>query len=298
MRTKPLIFAASVFTALLGQMVIVPSNSGSSGGGSGAPTDATYITASADGTLSAEQVLGTTVISSAAIASRPAAASAGRLFFPTDGAAVYRDTGSAWVGFGPAMPFTDPTLKSWSWVNQNGSTVTTSAGSITITNSTTNALDACGTNECLSMRVTALPSAPYTIIAGVYLGFIPADYSSAGICLRDSNTGKFVVNRYFGVNYYKARASYAKFDSPTAINGNYGEGNDGPPPGFVYLAFKDNGAGTRSVGYSFDGQNIVFFLPQAADNFMTPDQAGFFVGQANGTHGTSFIRLMSWRETS
>lgn len=68
------------------------------GGGGGAPTDASYVTGSASGSLSAELVLGDRVIMRGALSSRPAAAVAGTLYFVSDSGEerLQRDTGSAW----------------------------------------------------------------------------------------------------------------------------------------------------------------------------------------------------------
>lgn len=70
--------------------------------GGGAPTDATYVTLSANGSLSAEAVLGTAVIAQGTRASLPAAATAGLLYVvDNDGSAtddaqvLYRDDGAA-----------------------------------------------------------------------------------------------------------------------------------------------------------------------------------------------------------
>jgi hypothetical protein len=69
------------------------------GGGGGAPTDATYIVASANGSLSAEMVLGTSVVMLGTLAARPAAGTAGRLYYVTDAGAQRwsRDDGTAWA---------------------------------------------------------------------------------------------------------------------------------------------------------------------------------------------------------
>ncbi len=69
-----------------------------------APSDASYITESAESGLSAEFVLGSAVIPTATQASRQAAAKAGRLFLPSDGLALKWDTGTAWVPGGPFIP--------------------------------------------------------------------------------------------------------------------------------------------------------------------------------------------------
>lgn len=77
-----------------------------------APASASFVTTAAEAGLSAETVLGTGVIMSGVAASRPAAGTAGRLYFATDtgGGTLYRDNGSSWdqVGLG----LTDVVLKS------------------------------------------------------------------------------------------------------------------------------------------------------------------------------------------
>jgi hypothetical protein len=70
------------------------------GGGSAAPSNAEYVTFAAHSKLSAERVLGTAVIMAGTAASRPAAATAGRLYYSTDSGVLERDTSSAWVVIG------------------------------------------------------------------------------------------------------------------------------------------------------------------------------------------------------
>ncbi len=62
---------------------------------SGAPVDATYVVGAANGTLTAELLL-SAVIGRGALASRPAAGTAGRLYFDTDSNILYRDNGTIW----------------------------------------------------------------------------------------------------------------------------------------------------------------------------------------------------------
>lgn len=77
-----------------------------------APSNAGYVTLAAESGLSAEAVLGTAVIMAGTLASRPAAATAGRLYVATDvnGGTPYRDTGSAWVQAAPGV----------NWSGRNG----------------------------------------------------------------------------------------------------------------------------------------------------------------------------------
>jgi hypothetical protein len=71
-------------------------DSGGGGGGSGAPSNATYVTTTANSSLSAEALL-SAVIGSGLDASKPAAGTAGRLYYATDDEVFYRDNGATWV---------------------------------------------------------------------------------------------------------------------------------------------------------------------------------------------------------
>ena len=64
----------------------------------GAPTNAQYVTLTADAGLSNEKVLGTTVIMKGTLGARPAASVNGRLYYVTDAGVrrLTRDTGSVW----------------------------------------------------------------------------------------------------------------------------------------------------------------------------------------------------------
>jgi len=70
--------------------------------GTDAPVDATYVVTSANAELTAELVLGTDVIMIGTAAARPAAGTAGRLYFSTDTSVLERDSGAAWATYSPA----------------------------------------------------------------------------------------------------------------------------------------------------------------------------------------------------
>jgi hypothetical protein len=65
--------------------------------GTDAPVDATYVVTSANAELTAELVLGTDIIMAGTAAARPAAGTAGRIYFSTNTLVLERDTGAAWV---------------------------------------------------------------------------------------------------------------------------------------------------------------------------------------------------------
>jgi trimeric autotransporter adhesin len=89
-----------------------------------APSTGTYVTTAAESGLSAEKVLGTTVIASGTLGARPAAGTAGYLYLATDvnGGTLYRDTGAAWVETGAGARYSGfngqagvlvPTARGW-----------------------------------------------------------------------------------------------------------------------------------------------------------------------------------------
>ena len=268
---------------------------GGGGGGSGAPTDATYVVAASDATLSAEQVLGTTVITRAAYASRPAAASAGRLFFPSDGIGIDRDTGAAYNGYGPIYPTVDPNLKTWSWVNQDGASVSSVNGGITLTSKT----GGVGGTDSLACRVTAVPATPYTIIVGCLFGVPPVNYASAGILWRESGSGKLARSCVFGISNFKWCNLYSKMNSPTSFNSNYADGDPGPVGAVPFFCLRDDGV-NRWIGISMDGQNVALLVKTTSNDFLTPDQVGFYVDPPHdsGENGVTFLNIFSWRETA
>src|SRR5258707_1057386 len=62
---------------------------------------------------------GGSTISTGSEASIPGASTAGNLYLPNDGFWQQRDTGTAWVPWGPLYPLTDPAIKApTTWVNQ------------------------------------------------------------------------------------------------------------------------------------------------------------------------------------
>ena len=89
------------------------------GGGSGAPSNATYVTLAAETKLSAETALGAGVVMRGTLASRPAAGTAGRLYQATDTGIVARDSGSAW------QTWADTTVWVTFVVDGGGSAITT-----------------------------------------------------------------------------------------------------------------------------------------------------------------------------
>lgn len=216
---------------------------------------------------------------------------AGRLCFPSNGIAVLRDTGSAMSAWGPLFKFTDPTLQTFSWVNQGSSTVDTTNGGILLSSPS-----AAG----MAIRKKSAPSTPYTItgaITGCSAG--NSGYPFWGLCFRESGTGKIVglqVNCNMGtpgalayqVQYWSSPTTF----SSTPWNG--GLNNIAHCP-VLWLRIKADG--TNLIYYiSVDGQhwNQVYTHAKNAIFTTSPDEVGFFAG-SNGA-GQVDTLLHSWQE--
>jgi hypothetical protein len=263
-----------------------------SGGTSGAPADADYWVETANGSLSQEIVVGTTGITTAAYASRQAAAKSGRLFLPNNGYYIERDSGSAWASWGPIFPLTPPDNTTFSDVNIDGSTtVSTTNGGISITRASN------GSAQSVRLRARALAvSSNYTL----QFAFIPLLYyqqfSQAMVGLRDTGTDDavfFVVtndssNLNFGLVTWTSNTSggTGTYIALTAVHVM--------PWPLVWVKFVDDGT-NRITYWSNDGVNWIQLHTTTRTNFLTPNQLCFGINPFSQATG---INLLSLKETA
>ena len=99
-----------------------------------ADTDIMYIVDDPGGVPVSNKVeaenLARVMTKTATYAAEPAAAADGKLFLPSDGAWIERDTGAAWAPWGPLYPMTKPVNGDFVWINQGASTVNQTYGGI------------------------------------------------------------------------------------------------------------------------------------------------------------------------
>lgn len=256
-------------------------------GGAGAPTDASYVVEAANGTLSAEVVLGTTVITTAAYASRQAAAIAGRLFLPSNSFYLERDTGAAWAPWGPIFRLTQPVSGDFSWVNQGGASVSTTNGGIFLS-------APASASDSLRCRVKSAPATPYTITALMLPLLYSENYHHCGLLFRESGTGE-LATMHFAVGLDAAlKIQVTKWDSPTAWNADYVGQVAWPKNGPLWLRIADDGA-NRISSISADGQNFLTIHSVGRTDFLTADQVGFFANSNNSGHAAG-VTLLSWAQ--
>lgn len=282
------IYLTNGFLSDLGGGSVLISLSGSSG----APSDADYWVETANGSLSAEVVVGTTGITTAAYGSRQAAAKAGRLFLPSDSFYLDRDTGSAWADWGPLFAMTQPVDGDFSWVNQGSATVSTTNGGIYLSSPGSASVN-------LRCRVKA-KTAPYTITAYCAISFDDVASSPlAGLCFRDSAGGGIVnvglcwisniiswhIGKYTNATTWSG-ANYVYQAHPLAAT---------PGPG-IWIRIADNNT-NRICSYSLDGQNYRVLHTVGRTDFITANQVGFFVEAGSSASQNPSLTLMSWKET-
>jgi hypothetical protein len=211
-------------------------------------------------------------------ANRPAAGQEGRLFFPSDGLTLSRDTGSAWELMYPLYTGLGQFGSAdWTWVNQGDATVTWTRGVLQLRGPVAGGAQ----NRMLARSV---PGTPYTFTVAMwpYLGS-GSNVCGWGLGLRDSSSGKLVQLLPVGSGGWEAQ----KWNSPTSFNALYTTSNLpanwanlGKP---MFLRIKDDGT-TRYFQVSHDGYEFHTGLSHARTDFITPDQVTI-VGNMEGTAG-------------
>jgi hypothetical protein len=257
------------------------------GGGSGAPTTAHYVTTQAEAGLSAESVLGADVLMSGAYGSLPSAAIAGRLYLPTDGPIVLRDTGSVWAPFGPIFPLTKPpAFSSWTWVNQGHATASDNGGGIYFVATGDAATSA-------MMLAKAVPATPYTVTFGILANLLGTGGNALlFVGFRNSTSGKLVLLEHYQTGNFIVE----NWNSATSYSGINLSARGLNPRTMYWLRLADDGT-TRTYSFSADGINFITFGTDGHTNFLTPDQIVWGLNNPN-TAGTvpMSISLISYKE--
>lgn len=224
--------------------------------------------------------------STGAEASIPAAGTAGNLYLPNDGFWLQRDTGAAWVPWGPLFPLTDPALVSLSWLNQNSTTVTTTNGGLYLRKPGTAAH-----NVTLYYKAV---TPPYTLTVALLMARFANN--SAGLAFYQSGTGEIAS---FAIGFAGYQWSSSKWNSTTSFNAHYqqitsSEYSTGGT-GIVWLRIADDNA-NRICSLSVDGQNFEAIHTVARTDFLTADSVGLYL-HTQTTNWPSAFTVLSWKET-
>ncbi len=180
---------------------------------------------------------------------------------------------------GPAgSPFlfqTDPpSMSDLTWVNQGSATGTN--------NATFLQLDApASATSNIRALVQSTPSTPYTLTALLHFDLSATGDSMAGMCLRESSSGKFLTINllYDSANTYYLQAR--KWDSATSSNSVIANAVfDQFSPGSLYLRITNN-ATNITFQWSHNGMNFSTLGSIGSTAFGTHNQWGIFANSEN-----------------
>jgi hypothetical protein len=228
-------------------------------------------------------------IAAGAHALRPAVGNQGRIYLPSDGFSLGRDSGTAWETWGPIFPLTVPSDTGFAWVNQGTATLATTKDALVLTG-VGNA-----TVPNLHARVKTAPATPYTITACLLGNPLAKSFLSYGLCFRQSSDGKMHVLRIVGTTGASLGMGSDKFTSATVYSANYQSFNVGGP--IRWFRISDDGA-NRKCWYSMDGQNWTQFHTIGRTDFLTADQVGFCCEAGNSAvpNIDSVVSVVSWKQ--
>ena len=231
-------------------------------------------------------------------ANRPAAGTPGRIFLPTDGLFIERDTGSIWEKFGPIWPFTPPVAADFpTWVNQGTSTIVDNKGAIFLQGQVNN-------GESLRCRMKTYPTPAFTVeMAFLVNVFAYTGAIAGGLCIRDSVGGKIVCFGLGGSSSDMNVVGY-NYNSPTSGSG----GVTGWPSAkhfsespLVWVKYYDDGTTNRVISISVDGITWTQMVSISRTDWATPNQIGIFANGGCGYSASSGqadtgITVLHWRQ--
>jgi hypothetical protein len=220
-------------------------------------------------------------------ANRPAAGTAGRIFLPSDGVYLERDTGAAWAPWGPIYPMTPPVSGDFAWINQGTASIDTTLGGIYL-------LAPATAGFCYRIRKKAVPSAPYTVTACFLVHCNNKNYNRVGLVLRQSSDGK--IFGFFAGN--NDGLGTQNGNSATSWNANLNSLTISLVFPVIWMRIVDDNT-NRKCYYSFNGdardQYFHLFESRSRTDFLTPDEIGFFACSENDTYAAA-MTLLSWKE--
>lgn len=243
-----------------------------------------------------------TMVGIGTLANRPAAGSAGKLYFAQDNNVTYRDNGTGWDtwsapassgsgGIGWA-PFTDPTTQAWAWQNQGSATIT-SGNKIEFLKCPREATS--GAN--LRGRSIAVAATPYTYTACFLPAMIKEPFQGYGLFLYNSTSGDLIV---FRVNDESTNPPTFAVDTYTsfALAGKLAVLESETNFPIHWMQIQDDGT-HRTYRWSPDGFNWLQFYQEASGTFIVPTNVGYFLFAAVSTSNNvdSGVSLVSWAKT-
>ncbi len=215
-----------------------------------------------------------------------------RLYLPTDGALMVHEAASG-VGFvGPDfIPRTVPVTGDFSWQNQGGA-------SITDYGDFTQLIAPANSGDSLRMREKNLPASPWSVTIEMDAGWLPVNFLTAGLYMRESGTGKIRTFGFHGnatanelgcINWTNSTTFSAGVLTKTILQS--GRGLDAR----WHKLFYD---GTNIYYYIGQTKQLIQFFDSRAKNYFfttAPDKVGFYAN-SNNTGRAAILNVYHWEE--
>lgn len=189
-----------------------------------------------------------------------------------------------------SAPFFDPTAFTWSWVNQHGATVNTRGQNLVFNRPN----DSSGSSAAnASLYLTTLPSAPYTITAGLQTILPAVDNTAAGICIYNASSTKSINQFVFSNTLFASFGTEInQFDSPTAFNGNVSNVNYISCGVLLWFRIQDDGT-NRNYYISMNGFDWALVISTLNTDFITTaTNCGVFI-QNTATDASSVVMTLN-----
>lgn len=227
------------------------------------------------------------------MANLPASSKNGILYFPDDGQALNRDTGSQFNQFGPLYRmYTPPAAGNWTGFGSPPALDSSGSG-LYLANSG-------GSGANLQGYTLPAPSTPYIIDALVMPLLTFYGTLDGGLCWRNSSSGKIET---FGWTATGGGASpslqWIEWTNPTTYSAtrNFLQASGSLvvwANGLIWLRLKDDGT-NRTVWISQDGQRFIEIGTCSSTDFATPNEVGFYLDNEQTTFASGTL-LLSWRQ--
>src|SRR5262249_48606364 len=142
-------------------------------------------------------------------------------------------------------------------------------------------------------RVKTAPSTPYTITALVLIDVGYTNFAAAGLCWRESGTGKMIYLDYIANAFILEQGretNETTFNASTATR-QFAQWQP------IFLRLNDTGSNIVTA-YSLDGVNFITLNTEGRTAFMAggPNQVGLHT-MSDGTGVAPRMSVLSWIET-
>ena len=224
-------------------------------------------------------------------ANLPSAEKAGRIYRSSDSIYDFRDSGSAWVAYGPRWKLTPlPNNHLASWINQNSAIASYSNGMLSFRSSVSS-------NDHHSILYRAAPTPPYTITVLVEVWpILTASFNSFNFVFLDSASGKFSnIQLAYNTSTGKLRFDVEKWDDFNSFNAGYAltEYPITPQTYPKWVRLVDDNT-NRKWQVSWDGFYWRTVHSIGRTDFITPDSVGFSLRQDGTDNAEKVVSVYSW----